>query len=105
MTSGYTPGSMPEKDQPGFDQILKALREGLNENPRLKEMPAEEVARRLVRHGHLERKPPPPLSRRLWKVWRLRSRVFRMTSFPLRMPTPPEQWIGGHLLLVETHLH
>jgi hypothetical protein len=29
MTSGYTPGSMPEKDQPGFDQILRALREGL----------------------------------------------------------------------------
>jgi hypothetical protein len=24
MTSGYTPGSMPEKDQPGFDQILRA---------------------------------------------------------------------------------
>jgi hypothetical protein len=43
MTSGYTPGSMPEKDQPGFDQILRALREGLNEDPRLKEMPAEEV--------------------------------------------------------------
>jgi hypothetical protein len=61
MTSGYTPGSMPEKDQPGFDQILRALREGLNENSRLKEMPAEEVARKLVRHGHLERKPPPPL--------------------------------------------
>jgi hypothetical protein len=61
MTSGYTPGSMPEKDQPGFDQILKALREGLNENSRLKEMPAEEVARHLVRHGHLEREPPPPL--------------------------------------------
>jgi len=61
MTSGYTPGSMPEKDQPGFDQILGALREGLNENPRLKEMPAEEVARRLVRHGHLDREPPAPL--------------------------------------------
>jgi hypothetical protein len=61
MTSGYTPGSMPEKDQPGFDQILRALREGLNENSRLKEMPAEEVARQLVRHGHLEREPPPPL--------------------------------------------
>src|SRR5215218_5005005 len=55
MTSGYTPGSMPEKDQPGFDQILRALRERLNE------MPAEEVARQLVRHGHLEREPPPPL--------------------------------------------
>jgi hypothetical protein len=61
MTSGYTPGSMPEKDQPGFDQILKALREELKENPRLKEMPAEEVARRLVRHGHLEGEPPSPL--------------------------------------------
>ena len=61
MTSGYMPGSMPEKDQPGFDQILRALREGLNENSRLKEMPAEEVARKLVRYGHLEREPPPPL--------------------------------------------
>ncbi|HSK84899.1 MAG TPA: hypothetical protein VK902_16090 [Rubrobacter sp.] len=61
MTSGYTPGSMPEKDQPGFDQILRALREGLDENPRLKEMPAEEVARLLVQSGHLEAEPPPPL--------------------------------------------
>ena len=61
MTSGYTPGSMPEKDQPGFDQILRALREGLNENSRLKEMSADEVARQLVRYGHLEREPPPPL--------------------------------------------
>jgi hypothetical protein len=61
MTSGYTPGSMPEKDQPGFDQILRALREGLDENPRLKEMPAEEVARQLVQIGHLEGEPPPPL--------------------------------------------
>jgi hypothetical protein len=61
MTSGYTPGSMPEKDQPGFDQILGALRKGLNEDPRLKEMPAEEVARRLVKDGHLEGEPPPPL--------------------------------------------
>jgi hypothetical protein len=24
-------------------------------------MPAEEVARQLVRHGHLEGEPPPPL--------------------------------------------
>jgi hypothetical protein len=32
MTSGYTPGSMPEKDEPGFDQILRALGEGLKEN-------------------------------------------------------------------------
>ena len=57
MTSGYTPGSMPEKDQPGFDQILRALREGLDENPRLKEMPAQEVGRQLVLGGHLEEEP------------------------------------------------
>jgi hypothetical protein len=61
MTSGYMPGSMPEKDQPGFDQILRALREGLNENPQLKERSADEVARELVQGGHLEGEPPPPL--------------------------------------------
>jgi hypothetical protein len=61
MTSGYTPGSMPGKDQPGFDQILRALREGLNEDPRLKEMSADEVAGQLVQGGHLEVEPPPPL--------------------------------------------
>jgi hypothetical protein len=61
MTSGYTPGSMPEKGEPGFDQILRALREELKENPQLKEMPAEEVARQLVLGGHLEGEPAPPL--------------------------------------------
>jgi hypothetical protein len=57
MISGY----MPEKDEPGFDQILRALREELKENPRLKEMPAEEVARQLVLGGRLEAEPAPPL--------------------------------------------
>ena len=61
MTSGYTPGSMPEKGEPGFDQILTALKEGLKENPRLREMPAEEVTRQLVLGGHLEGEPAPPL--------------------------------------------
>ncbi len=61
MTSGYMPGSMPDKGEPGFDQILRALREGLKENPRLKEMPAEEGARQLVLGGHLEGEPAPPL--------------------------------------------
>jgi hypothetical protein len=61
MTSAYTPGSMPEKGEPGFGQILRALREELKENPRLKEMPAEEVARQLVLGGHLEGEPAPPL--------------------------------------------
>jgi hypothetical protein len=59
MTSGYMPESMPEKGEPGFDQILAALREELKENPRLKEMPAEEVARQLVLGGHLQEEPPP----------------------------------------------
>jgi hypothetical protein len=61
MTSGYMPGSMPEKGQPGFDQILGALTEALKENPRLREMSAEEVARQLVLGGHLEGEPSPPL--------------------------------------------
>ena len=37
MTSGY----MPEKGEPGFDQILRALGEELKQNPRLRETPAE----------------------------------------------------------------
>jgi len=61
MTSDYTPESMPEKGEPGFDQILRALREELKENPRLTEMPAEEVARQLALGGHLEGEPAPPL--------------------------------------------
>jgi hypothetical protein len=36
MASDYMPESMPEKCEPGFDQILTALREGLEENPRLR---------------------------------------------------------------------
>ena len=102
MTSGYTPGSMPEKDQPGFDQILRALREGLNEIPRLKEMPAEEVARQLARTDTWKVSPLHPWSRRLSKAWRLRSRVCRTTSFPLRRPTPPERCMDGFLLLAES---
>ncbi len=61
MTSGYMPGSMPEKGQPGFEQILRALREALNENPQLREMPTEEVARQLALGGHLEGEPALPL--------------------------------------------
>jgi hypothetical protein len=61
MTSGYMPESMPEKGEPGFDQILTALREAVKENPRLKEIPAEEVARQLVLGGHLEGEHAPPL--------------------------------------------
>jgi hypothetical protein len=61
MPSGYMPESMPEKGEPGFDQILRALREELKENPRLREMPAEEVARQLALGGRLEGEPAQPL--------------------------------------------
>jgi hypothetical protein len=53
--------SMPENGQLGFDQILTALSEAVKGNPRLKEMPAEEVARQLVLGGHLEGESAPPL--------------------------------------------
>ena len=61
MTSDYMPESMPEKGEPGFDQSLRALRVELKENPQLREMPAEEVARQLALGGHLEGESAPSL--------------------------------------------
>ena len=57
MSSGY----IPAKDEPGPDEILEALREAIFDNPRLTEMPAEEVARQLVRGGYLQEEPLPAL--------------------------------------------
>jgi hypothetical protein len=57
MTSGY----IPPREEPDLDEILAALKELLDEDPRTAEMPAEEVARVLVRGGHLQREPSPPL--------------------------------------------
>ena len=57
MSSGY----IPAKDEPGPDEILEALREGIFENPRLKDMPAEEIARQLVLEGYLQEEPSPTL--------------------------------------------
>jgi hypothetical protein len=37
------------------------LREAVFENPRLREMPTEEVARQLVLEGRLQQKPSPVL--------------------------------------------
>jgi hypothetical protein len=45
VSSGY----IPAKDEPGPDEILEALREAVFENPRLRELPAEEVARDVPR--------------------------------------------------------
>jgi hypothetical protein len=57
VTSGY----IPSKDEPGPDEILEALREAVFENPRLTEMPSEEVARQLVLDDHLQEEPSPAL--------------------------------------------
>lgn len=57
MTSGY----IPAKDKPDPDEILRALREAVFENPRLAEMPAEEVARQLVLSSYLREEPSPVL--------------------------------------------
>ena len=57
MSSGY----IPAKDEPGPDEIVEALREAVFENPRLREMPPEEVARQLILDGRLQQEPSPVL--------------------------------------------
>ncbi len=57
MSSGY----IPAKDEPDPDEMVRGLREAVFENLRLAEMPAEEVARRLVRDGRLREEPSPVL--------------------------------------------
>ncbi len=57
MSSGY----IPPKDEPGLDEILEALKAALDDNPRLAEMPEEEVARQLALGGYVEGEPSPPL--------------------------------------------
>jgi hypothetical protein len=53
VTSGY----IPAKDEPSPEEILEALRESIFDNPRLTEMPTEEVAGQLVLGGHLQEEP------------------------------------------------
>ena len=55
MTSGNIPLG------PGPDQILGALTRAVREDPGLRERPAEEVSRELVRRGYLGEEPDPVL--------------------------------------------
>jgi hypothetical protein len=57
VSSGY----IPAKNEPGPDEIAEALREAVFENPRLREMPAEEIARQLFLDGRLQQEPSPVL--------------------------------------------
>jgi hypothetical protein len=50
-------GGNPPNDDPSPEEILKALREAITNNPRLDDMPVEEIARQLVLEGHLEQEP------------------------------------------------
>ena len=58
MSSGH---NIPAKGEPAPDEILRALREAIFENPRLRELPSEEVARQLVLDGRLQDEPSPAL--------------------------------------------
>ena len=57
MSSGY----IPAKEEPGPDEIVAALQDAVFENPRLREIPAEEVARQHVLEGRLRQEPSPVL--------------------------------------------
>jgi hypothetical protein len=49
----------PEERQgePGFQEVLDAVKRALEDNRRLGEFPAEEVARQLVLGGYLQEEP------------------------------------------------
>jgi hypothetical protein len=57
VSSGY----IPAEDEPKKDEIVDALREAVFENPGLREMPVEKVARQLVLDGYLQQVPSPVL--------------------------------------------
>ena len=57
MSSGY----IPAKGEPGYEEIVNAIREVGSDNPRLTEIPAEEVARQLVLDGHPQEEPSSTL--------------------------------------------
>ncbi len=47
------------KNEPRLDEVLETLERALVANPRLRDTPAEEVARQLMLGGYLEEEPPP----------------------------------------------
>jgi hypothetical protein len=49
---------IPPNDDPSPEEILEALQKAITNNPRLDDMPVEEIARQLVLEGHLEQEPP-----------------------------------------------
>ena len=48
---------MSGRDEPGFQEVLEALKRALEDNRRLVDFPADEVARQLVLGGYVEGEP------------------------------------------------
>jgi hypothetical protein len=51
-------GSIPPNEDSSPEEVLKALRDAITNNPRLDDLPVEEIVRQLVLEGHLEQEPP-----------------------------------------------
>jgi hypothetical protein len=45
------------KAEPGFQEVLEALKRALEDNRQLRDLPADEVARQLVLGGYLQEEP------------------------------------------------
>ena len=58
-------GRVLENDERSFNLILGALREAIKENPRLTQVPAEEVARQLALEGRFGGEPVPSVAEAL----------------------------------------
>ena len=86
MNSGY----IPPKGEPDPDEILGALRKAVADNPRLAEMPAEEVARQLVLEGRLQGEPSPTLVAEMLDALEAEERAFEAEE-PSEEGNPPER--------------
>ena len=51
-------------EEPSYEDVVHALRVRLAGNPRLRELPAEDISSDLLDNGHLPTKPDPALVRR-----------------------------------------
>ena len=79
---------MAESDERSFDAILGALREAVKEDPRLRKMPAEEVARQLVLEGRLEEEPDPSVVAEALESLEAEEQSFKTEEIPSEEANP-----------------
>jgi hypothetical protein len=82
VSSGY----IPTKEESSPDEIVAALRDAVFENPRLREIPAEEVVRQLVLEGRLRQEPSPVLVAEMLNALGLEARIWSLVSDTLKDP-------------------